>query len=187
MDVYSIIERYYRRGTRIHQILVEHSHSVATLALSIAEKHPELSLDRQLLFEGAMLHDIGIWQTHAPGIACFGREPYLRHGYLGGILLRKEGLEQHALICERHTGSGITADEIAVARLPLPNDRSYLPLSLEEKLICYADSFFSKTRLGEMKNYNSVREKTWRLWVHRAPHLAKASVERLDALHDLFG
>lgn len=186
MDVYKIIKRYYTPGSRVHHILMEHSLSVADLALSIAEKHPELSIDTPFVYEGAMLHDIGIYLTHAPEISCFGREPYHRHGYLGAILLRREGLERHALICERHTGSGITPEEILLSKLCLPNDRSYLPLSLEEKLICYADCFFSKTRLGEKKDYETIRKKAWHLWGEKAPHLAQASVERLDALHKLF-
>lgn len=187
MDVQNIIERYYTQGTKVYQILVEHSTSVATLTLSIAARHPELNLDTTFLYEGAMLHDIGICLTHAPEIYCFGREPYHRHGYLGATLLRKEGLERHALVCERHTGSGITHDEITLAKLTLPKDRSYLPQSMEEKLICYADSFFSKTRLGQQKDYETIRYKTWHLWSDRAPHLAQAALDRLDALHALFG
>ena len=36
-----------------------------------------------------MLHDIGIFQTDAPGIHCFGSQPYICHGRLGAELLRK--------------------------------------------------------------------------------------------------
>ncbi|MFI3239735.1 MAG: phosphohydrolase, partial [Bacteroidales bacterium] len=46
---------------------------------------------------------------------------------------------------ERHTGSGLTATEIASARLPLPI-RDMLPVTVEERLICYADKFYSKSK-----------------------------------------
>ena len=45
--------------------------------LWIAGKHPELNLDKQLLEEAAMLHDIGIFMTDAEGICCFGSYPCL--------------------------------------------------------------------------------------------------------------
>ena len=57
-------------------------------------------------------------------------------------------LEAFARICERHTGSGITAAEVRAQALPIPV-RDYLPETLEEKLVCLADKFFSKS--GDMK------------------------------------
>ena len=35
-----------------------------------------------------MLHDIGILHCHAPKILCTGTEHYLRHGLIGGGMLR---------------------------------------------------------------------------------------------------
>jgi len=49
----------------------------------------------------------------------------------------------HARACERHTGAGITADDVRTQSLPIP-ERDYLPETIEEKLICVADKFFSK-------------------------------------------
>jgi uncharacterized protein len=71
-------------------------------------------------------------------------EPYLCHGVLGAELLRKEGYPRHARVCERHTGAGLTLQEIERRQLPLPH-KDLLPETLEEQLICYADKFFSKT------------------------------------------
>ena len=93
--------------------------------------------------EAAMLHDIGIFLTHAPSLGCNGPHPYLKHGHLGCKLLEKEGLPKHALVCERHVGVGITRKDVLDHKLPLPA-KDMLPLSLEEKIICYADKFFSK-------------------------------------------
>ena len=91
-----------------------------------------------------MLHDIGIFKCNAPGIYCFGSEPYLIHGRIGAELLRAEGYPKHARVCERHTGAGITKEEIIRLNLPLPH-QDFLPETMEEKVICYADKFFSKT------------------------------------------
>ncbi|HAM49936.1 MAG TPA: hypothetical protein DCP92_04295 [Nitrospiraceae bacterium] len=90
-----------------------------------------------------MLHDVGIIYTNAPKLGCYGDKHYLCHGYIGRQLLEKEGLTKHALVCERHVGVGITAEEIKNNKLPLP-ERDMAPLSIEEKIICFADKFFSK-------------------------------------------
>jgi uncharacterized protein len=47
-------------------------------------------------------------------------------------------------VAERHTGAGITLDNILAAGLPLP-PRNMVPLTHEEKIICCADKFFSKS------------------------------------------
>lgn len=92
-----------------------------------------------------MLHDIGIRWCHAPAIFCEGSEPYIRHGLIGADLLRREGWPRHALVCERHTGTGISRSQIEQQGLPLPADRSYEPEAMEEQLVCYADKFYSKS------------------------------------------
>ena len=91
-----------------------------------------------------MLHDIGIFKCDAAGIQCFGTEPYICHGRIGAELLRSEGFPRHARVCERHTGAGITKAQIIAQNLPLPQ-QDFLPETMEEKVICYADKFFSKS------------------------------------------
>lgn len=144
MDWKHLIDKYCGGNTALKEILITHSSGVARKALSIAEAHPELHLDRGFLLEAAMLHDIGIVGTNAPGIECHGSEPYIRHGIIGAGMLRAEGLPRHARVCERHTGTGLSASEIEKQALPLPHV-DLLPESLEEQVICYADKFFSKT------------------------------------------
>jgi uncharacterized protein len=41
--------------------------------------------------------------------------------------------------------------------LPLPR-RDFLPVSPEEQLICFADKFFSKTKLDKEKSVGKIRE-----------------------------
>jgi len=91
MDAIAIIDKYYPENNELKHILLTHSRSVADKALWIAERHPELSLDRQFLEEAALLHDIGIFMTDADGIHCYGTHPYICHGYLGSELLQREG------------------------------------------------------------------------------------------------
>lgn len=146
MDALAIINKYYPEENELKHILLIHSRSVADKALAIAALHPELELDRSFLEEAAFLHDIGVFLTDAPGIHCHGRYPYICHGYLGSQLLQEEGYPRHALVCERHTGAGLSLKGILEQRLPVPH-REMVPISLEEQIICFADKFFSKTHL----------------------------------------
>ena len=161
LEVNKLIDKYYPENNELKHILVEHSRQVAQRALQVAEKHPELNLDRSLLYAGGMLHDIGIFKTHAPDIYCVGSEPYLMHGSIGARLLRKEGLESLARICERHTGAGLSREDIHRLHLPLPW-QDLFPETLEEKAICYADKFYSKSDLNRVKTseqaYQSLRK-----------------------------
>ncbi|MBR6032924.1 MAG: HDIG domain-containing protein [Bacteroidaceae bacterium] len=150
VNVQSIIQKYCRGNERLEQVLLKHSTDVAQRALRIARAHPELGADETFLWEAAMLHDIGITRVDAPSIYCFGTEPYIRHGILGAEILRSEGLPRHARVAERHTGTGLTAEEIIRQNLPLPH-QDFTPESIEEQIVCYADKFYSKTRLDEEK------------------------------------
>ena len=145
MDYIRIIEKYYPEDNALRQILLTHSRQVADRCLKIAKAHPELRLDAEFIEEAAMLHDIGIYRCDAPGIQCFGTEPYICHGVIGGQILREEGWERHALVCERHTGTGLSHEQIIRQQLPLPPDGHYEPEVLEEQVVCYADKFYSKT------------------------------------------
>ena len=131
MDYQAIIDKYYPADDELRRVLLHHSRQVADRCLQIVRKHRELPVDTQFLEEAAMLHDIGIYQCDAPSIHCHGSEPYLRHGPIGGDLLRQEGYERHARVAERHTGTGLPG---------------YEPETLEEQIVCYADKFYSKSK-----------------------------------------
>lgn len=155
MNVQRIIDKYCPK-TALYDILMLHSRAVADKALAIARNHPELGADEAFIEEAALLHDIGCVSVDAPAIACFGTEPYIRHGVLGAEILRGEGLECHALVCERHTGTGLTLKQILEQELPLPQ-RDMQPVSIEEQIICFADKFFSKTKLDREKSVEQAR------------------------------
>lgn len=179
IDAYEIIKRYYPEGCKLYNILVTHSECVRDKAIECAIRHPELDIDIEFVKESAMLHDIGIFYTYAPPIECMGTHLYIEHGALGAELLRGLGLERHARVCECHTGTGLTAEYIKRMHYPLP-EKDMMPETLEEKLVCYADKFYSKNKdLTKAKDVAVIREK-----------LAKwedGSVDRFDELHKIFG
>jgi uncharacterized protein len=178
MDYQRIIDKYYPEENGLRRILLIHSQSVAQKALQIVVSHPELNIDRDFILSAAMLHDIGIVRTYAPGIECYGTEPYIRHGVMGAAMMREEGYEDLARICERHTGAGLSLDDIVSQNLPLPH-QSFLPETIEEQLICYADKFFSKSHLE--------REKTIEQAEHSLAKFGTAGVERFRQWVNIFG
>lgn len=150
MDPIEIISEFYTPDSMTFDILIRHGRQVTVKALYAAEKVADLNPDTVFIEQAAMLHDIGIFLTRTPQLGCNGDKPYVCHGYLGGELLEQKGLFEHALVCERHVGTGISADEIQRASLPLPR-RDMLPLTIEEEIICYSDKFFSKSPNGNGK------------------------------------
>ena len=71
--------------------------------------------------------------------------------------MRKEGFPRHALVCERHTGAGLSLEEIIKQQLRFPL-REMEPVSIEEQVICFADKFFSKTHLDREKSVQDARK-----------------------------
>ena len=145
IDVREIIDKYYPVENELKDIFMAHACKVTELALDFANRHPELNLDMQFIEEAAMLHDLGIFLTDAPRIHCYGKAQYLCHGYLGAELLRSLGHERHARVCERHTGTGLRKEQVVENGWALP-EMDFLPETLEEQLICFADKFYSKTK-----------------------------------------
>lgn len=156
MNPGTIIDKYYQKGTMLYDIYLSHATDVTRKALFIVEKHPELAVDVRFIEEAGMLHDIGIFLTKSPQIACEGTYPYICHGFLGRELLTQEGYPKHGLVCERHTGTGLSLETIINRKLPIPH-RDMCPVSLEEKIICFADKFFSKSQLGREKPVKKIR------------------------------
>ena len=182
LDCLSIIQRYYTPGNDDYRVLVSHSRQVADLAVALSQRLIDrgVPIDIEFVEEAAMLHDIGMCRTDAPGIHCHGAEPYIKHGILGRKMLDGMGLFRHGRVCERHTGTGLTAEEIVAEGLPIEPPRDLLPESLEEKVICYADKFFSKSHPDEpARSLDRVRQS-----------LAKfggGTLDRFEAMLETFG
>lgn len=149
MQPFDLINKYYRDNQKAKKILLAHSIRVARLAVNVATHVQQTEpVDIEFVEQAALLHDIGMLYTNAPKLSCFGDKPYLCHGIIGAELLREEGLPRHALVCERHIGVGLTMQDIRSQDLPLPL-RDMSPQDLEEKMIAYADLFYSKTIPGQ--------------------------------------
>lgn len=200
MDYLALLYRYYPEDNALRRMLLHHSRQVCTRALQIVDRHPELGANRALVEAGAMLHDIGIFRTDAPGIHCHGTAHYLLHGIIGAQLLRKEAellrqkaehegstpslqeedtsfYEALARICERHTGTGLTRQVIAQRGLPMP-DQDLLPETIEEQIICYADKFYSKSHLE--------RERSIAQTIASLEKFGDAGVEKFRCWTELF-
>ena len=114
----------YLEELEIDDGVIEHTMDVLERAL---ELHDKFGGNLRLITAGALLHDIGRSVTHG-----------VEHGIEGGKIAREEGWhEELAKIIERHIGGGITKEEAESQELPV---KSYIPETLEEKLICHADN-----------------------------------------------
>lgn len=157
MRALEIIAQFYEPDSRAHAHLIQHGKAVAAKALSIARNVAHLTPDLVFIDEAAILHDIGMIRTHAPQLGCFGELPYIAHGYIGRLMLEELEFHRHALVCERHVGTGLSIADIQESGLPLPL-RDMTPQSIEEQIICFADKFFSKDDLSREKPLSHVRE-----------------------------
>lgn len=108
--------------------VVKHCKAVADFAVEIAEACEEkgLEVDVALVRIGALLHDVGRARTHK-----------VDHGLVGAQIARELTLPNAVvLVIERHVGSGITESEAERLGFPV---KSYVPLSIEEQIVAYAD------------------------------------------------
>lgn len=108
--------------------VIEHCIAVCRKAMKIASNFDNADLD--LIRKGALLHDIGRSRTHD-----------LTHAIAGVEIARSYGYGEDVLnIIERHIGAGITAKEAEELGLPV---KSYVPQTLEEKIVAHADNLVS--------------------------------------------
>ena len=108
--------------------IINHCRTVSELALETANilKEKGFKVNSELVAIGALLHDIGRSKTHT-----------VHHAVVGAEIARAAGLPEPVVaIIERHVGGGITASE---ARDLGWSEGVYVPVSLEEKIVSYAD------------------------------------------------
>jgi uncharacterized protein len=168
LNAISLLKKYFAENRTAFEIVQEHSMMVASKALTIARDLSNPAIDLRFVEEAALLHDIGVSLIHSPRIDCHGSSPYICHGILGREILESEGLPSHALVCERHIGVGIGVKDIVQQQLPLPK-RDMIPITLEEKIICFADLFYSKKpgRLRTEKSLDDIRSNLRKHGIHK--------------------
>lgn len=117
--------------------VMAHCKTVADFAVEIANACREkgMKVDVDLVRIGGLLHDIGRAKTHS-----------VDHGVMGASIARDYNLSGKLVnIIERHVGSGITEREARRSGLPV---KSFVPVSLEERVVAYADKLIEgSTRL----------------------------------------
>jgi len=115
--------------------VIEHCKAVTSLALKLAEQLADsgVGVNMSLVEAGGILHDIGRSKTHD-----------VSHGYKGSQIAKALQLPDELVrIIERHVGAGIPTSEAVGIGLP---ERDYIPETLEEKIIAYADSLIDSNR-----------------------------------------
>lgn len=108
--------------------VIDHCKAVYKKAMKIATNFD--NVDSDLIKQGAILHDIGRSKTHD-----------ITHAIEGVKIVKKYDYSEDVLnIIERHIGAGITREEAVKLGLP---EKSYLPQTLEEKIVAHADNLVS--------------------------------------------
>lgn len=111
----------------------KHSIKVAEKAIKIANLIKKKNVDKDLVEIGALLHDIGRGKTHG-----------FKHAIIGGRILKERGLPNNLVrVCETHILGGLDKEDAKLIGLP---EKDYLPITLEEKIICIADKLTAGTR-----------------------------------------
>ncbi len=116
--------------------VIQHCLTVESTALALANRIRANGhvIDLGLVSVGGLLHDIGRSKTHN-----------INHGVEGGKILRKMGLKDLTRFAECHIGAGIPAGEAKKLGLPPKN---FMPKTLEEKVVTYADKLVLGDRVG---------------------------------------
>jgi len=143
--------------------VVAHCKAVAKLALETAESCQKrgLKVDLGTVEVGALLHDLGRSKTHS-----------VDHVIAGAEIAKAEGLPDSVIaVIERHIGGGITAVEAREFGWPEGN---YIPVTLEEKIVSYADKLVETSkRVPIGLTISRLREKN-----------LFAAAERVQRIHD---
>jgi len=116
--------------------VVEHCKSVSAFSVKVARacQKRDLKVDFSLVEISGLLHDIGRSKTHS-----------VDHALVGGEIARSFGLPNSVVsIIERHAGGGIPKEEAKKMGWPA---KDYLPKTLEEKIVCYADKRIAGLRI----------------------------------------
>jgi uncharacterized protein len=119
------------------KIILNHSRLVKKISVRIANqiKNKGHKVDIHFIKSASLLHDIG--RNRCPPSSRINSH---FHGIAGAEILRMYRLERYARVCERHLGAGIGRKEAKKLKFP---KRVYVPTTIEEKIICYADKLAS--------------------------------------------
>jgi uncharacterized protein len=152
-----LLESICPQNVVMHCLMVSaKSHDLAKLILLNGSK-----IDAELCKVGGLIHDIGRCKSHG-----------LNHGIIGAEMLKNH--PKLARIAKTHIGGGISKDEAIGLKL---GNEDLMPVTLEEKVVCYADKLVQGGRFAA--NASEEIEKL-------GAKLGKnhASIKRLEAIED---
>lgn len=128
--------------------VIDHVEKVTRKALKIGKKLKKkgFEIDLELLEAGGYLHDVGRSITHD-----------VKHGMESGRIVKESGFSEPVVnLVERHIGAGITAGE--ADKLGLPK-KDYIPETIEEKILAYADKFLESELVFKTVNGEQIVER----------------------------
>lgn len=163
--IYNLHKKYSRGeyGDELLDLVWNHSLIVRDIAMQLAKKMEgkNIKTNIELVETGALIHDIGCYDCYE-----FVRKnvkPYIQHGVVGSEILKNEGFDKKVCnIASIHLGVGITKENIVANKLPL-EEKDFVPTTLEEKLVAYADNFHSKNG-PKFMTFEEARNKLAKLW-----------------------
>ncbi len=118
------------KKTGCSEPVIGHCMAVRDISMRIASR---TNADKHLVEAGALLHDIGRSKTHG-----------ILHAVEGAKIAREIDLPDSIInIIERHIGAGLSAEEAKKLGLPA---KDYIPITLEEKIVCHADSLVDNSK-----------------------------------------
>jgi uncharacterized protein len=147
--------------------VIAHCKAVTALAVEIAKacEKKGLNVDIKLVEVGALLHDIGRSETH-------GVDHVIRGAEIARFLDLPESVVS---IIERHAGGGIILEEAKKLGWPI---KSYVPNTLEERIVTYADKLIEGMRRVPVER--TVKKLSRELGKNHS------SIVRLKKLHEDF-
>jgi uncharacterized protein len=128
--------------------VINHIEKVTEKSLELGKKLKEkgINVDIQLLETAGYLHDIGRSVSHG-----------VDHGVEGAKILKENGFSEPVIkMVERHIGAGITFEEAANLGLP---KRDFIPQTLGEKTLAYADKFLESEFVFKTVNGEQIIER----------------------------
>ena len=120
---------------KLKKNIIRHVISVCEKAMDIARKIHDNghAINLPLVEIGALIHDIGRSRTNK-----------IEHAIEGAKIIEELGFSKKLCrIAETHLLGGLSEEDAMILGLPA---KSYLPETLEEKIVCYADKLINGSK-----------------------------------------
>lgn len=151
-EIEALHNKYAPTDKLLHSVLT-HCQIVWEVSEQLID-NANLDVDRNIVEAGCLLHDIGVYALFDAAGNKLEDYNYMNHGVRGEELLKKERLPRELWrIASHHLGIGFTEQDIKKQGLPF--EHPYMPETIEERLITYADKFHSKTNPPRFNTYES--------------------------------